>query len=230
MGLRRAFDLEDPLEVVQLLLHNSSALLSAEVRATYVMAATKITGHWATKATTAWGEEDNSHSRDVVDGILSQAQALACDVAIEVQERATTLLRLLEFMKADLASYARNAGSPSTAMGPSFPKSLLLIQPLSSAYELNAVADEAQQSVRIPAGLELEIDIVPPQVAFADLLHKSGDAKKKIRKAGDKRVFLQGNKSQKQSVTGFNEVDIDTIPVVRLSDMSLSPGGFDGAR
>lgn len=43
-----------------------------------------------------------------------------------------------------------------------FPKSLYLIQPLFSAYELNPVASHAQASVPVPDGLDLDAWIVPP--------------------------------------------------------------------
>jgi len=45
---------------------------------------------------------------------------------------------------------------------PRFPKSLYLIQPLFSGYELNPVGTNAQASVAIPEGLDLDSWIVPP--------------------------------------------------------------------
>ncbi len=45
---------------------------------------------------------------------------------------------------------------------PRFPKSLYLIQPLFSSYELNPVALAAQAYVPIPEGLDLHAWIVPP--------------------------------------------------------------------
>lgn len=45
---------------------------------------------------------------------------------------------------------------------PIFPKSLYLIQPLFALYELNPVALNAQSSVLVPDGLDLDAWIVPP--------------------------------------------------------------------
>lgn len=44
---------------------------------------------------------------------------------------------------------------------PGYPKSLFLLQPLFTAYELNAVSSSAQSAVPIPEGLDLDRDIVP---------------------------------------------------------------------
>lgn len=44
---------------------------------------------------------------------------------------------------------------------PSFPKSLYLIRPLVSPYELAPVAPAAQASVPVPEGLDLDVWIVP---------------------------------------------------------------------
>lgn len=83
------------------------------------------------------------------------------------------MLQLFTFIRADLTSYRppversfgyeENAGgSSSNTTEPDFPKSLFLIQPLSSTYELNTVAANAQASVPIPEGLDLEVWIIPP--------------------------------------------------------------------
>lgn len=76
------------------------------------------------------------------------------------------------FIRADLVSYRPPVersfgyddavGSSSNTTEPDFPKSLFLIQPLSSTYELNTVAPSAQASVPVPEGLDLDAWIVPP--------------------------------------------------------------------
>ena len=50
----------------------------------------------------------------------------------------------------------------TTATEPRFPKSLYLVRPLFSAYDLNTVAPSAQESVPVPDGLDLNAWIVPP--------------------------------------------------------------------
>lgn len=82
------------------------------------------------------------------------------------------MLQLFTFVRADLTSYRPpversfgyedNAGSSSNISEPDFPKSLFLIHPLFSTYELNTVAPSAQASVPVPEGLNLDAWIVPP--------------------------------------------------------------------
>ena len=86
--------------------------------------------------------------------------------------KAANILQLFTFVRADLNGFRPASANPFdykeevTASGstsePNFPKSLFLIQPLSSSYELNTVAVNAQASVPIPDGLDLNAWIVPP--------------------------------------------------------------------
>lgn len=102
---------------------------------------------------------------------------------IEAQERALEALQLLGFVEADLASHTppmkksdngdaipgMDGGFESNLEAqPSYPKSLFLFQPLFTSHELNAVAYKAQDAVRIPEGLNLDMDIVPGG-GFGDL-------------------------------------------------------------
>jgi AP-3 complex subunit delta-1 len=83
--------------------------------------------------------------------------------------------QLFSFVRADLQSYQPrerpvqrdgfgtpfdDAGTPSGELH--FPKSLFLLQPLFTAYELNPVATAAQMSVPVPEGLDIESWIVAP--------------------------------------------------------------------
>ena len=104
--------------------------------------------------------------------------------------QAAELLQLFTFIHADLAGYKPQGRQPasstaatmpdfsfgddggfggpsfaftSPAAEPRFPKSLHLIKPLFAAHELNAVAQSAQASVPVPAGLDLDAWIVPGQ-------------------------------------------------------------------
>ena len=95
------------------------------------------------------------------------------------------MLQLFTFMRADLNSYRPPVersfgyedavGSSSNTTEPDFPKSLFLIQPLSSTYELNTVATNAQASVPIPEGLDLEAWIVPPPKETLRQVHESDE-------------------------------------------------------
>jgi hypothetical protein len=44
---------------------------------------------------------------------------------------------------------------------PSYPKSLFLIQPLHTGYEMNPVGYRAQESVKVPEGLDLDSVLLP---------------------------------------------------------------------
>jgi len=84
--------------------------------------------------------------------------------------QAANILQLFTFIKHDLAAYRPRAESGladalSSGFDPvdelSFPKSLYLIRPLVSSYELGPVAAAAQASVPLPDGLDLDAWIVP---------------------------------------------------------------------
>lgn len=51
---------------------------------------------------------------------------------------------------------------------PTYPKSLLLINPLFSAYELNSVNLAAQDSIPVPESIDLDAWIVPPPREFTE--------------------------------------------------------------
>jgi AP-3 complex subunit delta len=78
---------------------------------------------------------------------------------------------LFAFIQADLNSYRPkfengfgfpDAGPSFESAEPRFPKSLYLIRPLFTSYELNPVALTAQENVPIPEGLDLDAWFVPP--------------------------------------------------------------------
>jgi AP-3 complex subunit delta-1 len=81
-------------------------------------------------------------------------------------------VQLFSFIRADLASHrpeedlAVDLPVDETNQNPAYPKSLLLINPLFSAYELNSVNIVAQDSVPVPESLDLDAWIVPPPREF----------------------------------------------------------------
>lgn len=80
-------------------------------------------------------------------------------------------MKLFTFIRADLVSFHFEdpaAGTPVDNAGghPAYPKSLLLINPLFSTYELNSVNFAAQDSITVPEGLDLDVWIVPPPQEF----------------------------------------------------------------
>ena len=130
-------------------------------------------------------------------------------------------MQLFNFIQADLnahrsksqASLGFSSPVPSTsssdAIGstePPFPKSLYLIQPLFASYELNPVALNAQASVPVPEGLDLEAWIVPPPREVAPPTEEFRVKKSKKGKGKGKEVdgstIQPGKKKRKQEDNG----------------------------
>ena len=63
----------------------------------------------------------------------------------------------IDYSEAGLSNFGMD-----TLSEPRFPKSLFLVQPLFATYELNPVAVNAQESVPVPEGLDLNAWIVSP--------------------------------------------------------------------
>jgi len=89
-----------------------------------------------------------------------------------------------------------------------FPKSLYLIQPLFSAYELNPVASHAQTSVPIPDGLDLDAWIVPPPREPVLSPEKTTSEKKTSKRGTEKEKDVNGNKSRMSSRKKLREADL----------------------
>ncbi|TCD71148.1 AP-3 complex subunit delta [Steccherinum ochraceum] len=165
-------ELADPQKLLTYLLQPRVLDLAPDTIAVYLQATTKVFGVWASELADRWDNDDLSKVKDVVDSTIERLTYFVCNPNIEVQERAANMLQLFTFVRADLTSYRPpversfgyddNAGSSSNISEPDFPKSLFLIHPLFTAYELNTVAPNAQASVPIPEGLDLDAWIVPP--------------------------------------------------------------------
>ena len=131
--------------------------------------------------------------------------------------QAANTLQLFNFISADINSFLPNMrvvsssplpGSSSQLDGPPsrtdelrFPKSLYLIQPLVTPYELNPVAATAQDSVVPPEGLNLDAWFVEPpsEVTQADDADFVKTRKTKKGKAKDlvSNANLSGKKTSK---------------------------------
>lgn len=189
-----------PEELLPYLLHPEVANLDPDTIAVYLQAANKIYGYWATEAAQQWSEDLLEKVKAAVDSIMEQIEEFVSSPHIEVQERAANILQLFTFIKRDLATHRPKSDSvfadtSSTSLtvfdappigSPSFPKSLYLIHPLCSAYELNPVASVAQTSVPIPDGLDLDAWIVPSmQVPLPDEDEGAGEvaSEKKVKKS-----------------------------------------------
>lgn len=105
---------------------------------------------------------------------------------------------------------------------PRFPKSLYLIRPLFTTYELNPVASTAQASVPIPEGLDLDAWIVPSQQDRVidededvdDMTRKAKKSKKGKGKETDGGKVKSGKRRKKDEEPKDNvmlpELDVET--------------------
>ncbi|KAI0334057.1 Ap3d1 protein [Cubamyces sp. BRFM 1775] len=168
-------ELAEPQKLLSYLLQQRVTALPSDVAAVYLQAAMKVFGSWAAELAERWDDDDLPRVQGVVDDTVERLSSFVAHPDIEVQERAAEMLQLFTFIRADLSAYkprprsdflhgessTNGFGEPSPE--PRFPKSLYLIKPLFSAYEMNAVALTAQASVPVPDGLDLDVWIVPWQ-------------------------------------------------------------------
>ena len=84
-------------------------------------------------------------------------------------------MQLFNFIRADLTSHRLPEADltasfqvDETNQNPTYPKSLLLINPLFSAYELNSVNLAAQDSIPVPESIDLDAWIIPPPREFTE--------------------------------------------------------------
>ncbi|KAG6820671.1 hypothetical protein H0H93_013522 [Arthromyces matolae] len=191
-------ELAEPHKLLPYLLDSPEiSNLQPEVIAVYIQAATKIFGTWAASIARRWAEEDLPEVKSVVDQLTTSFEQLVRSPHIDVQERAANSLQLFRFIRADLEAHqAKPVSQALDSAEPLFPKSLYLIEPLSAAYELNLVAANAQASVPVPDGLDLDAWIVPPPPEVVS--DKPMDRKKKTKKGKSKEEDETGIKASKK--------------------------------
>ena len=139
-------------------------------------------------------------------------------------------MQLFNFVRADLASHrlegisAVGVPSDETTESPAYPRSLLLINPLFSAYELNSVNIAAQDCIPIPESLDLDAWIVPPPREFTvpDAVTEDDtqggerrSAKKKIKSSKGKG---KGKEKEKGPKTTIHDPQTDLIPSLGPSE------------
>jgi AP-3 complex subunit delta-1 len=136
-------------------------------------------------------------------------------------------VQLFNFIRADLASHRPEeistvgVSSDEAKQGPAYPRSLLLINPLFSAYELNSVNIAAQESIPVPESLDLDAWIVPPPREFtvpdavAEDDTQGGErrsAKKKVKSKG------KGKGKEKGPKATTHDPQTDLIPSLGPSE------------
>ncbi|KAI0286853.1 Ap3d1 protein [Russula aff. rugulosa BPL654] len=161
-------EIAEPQKLLPHLLRPNVSLLAPETIAAYIQAAVKLFGSWSMELSQDWDNGRIQDVRETVDTLISRLEIFTSHSEVEVQERAANAVQLLTFIRADLASFRpeddSTTGPPvnETSQNPAYPKSLLLINPLFSAYELNSVNTAAQDSIPVPESLDLDAWIVPP--------------------------------------------------------------------
>jgi AP-3 complex subunit delta-1 len=160
-------EIAEPQKLLSYLLQPNVSLLASETIGAYLQAAIKLFGTWSMELSQDWDSEKIQDARETVDTLISRLKDFTSHSEIEVQERAANALKLFTFIQADLVSFhpedpAVGTSVDDTNQHPDYPKSLLLINPLFSAYELNSVNSAAQDSITVPEGLDLDVWIVPP--------------------------------------------------------------------
>jgi AP-3 complex subunit delta-1 len=136
-------------------------------------------------------------------------------------------VQLFNFVRADLASHrlegASTIGVPSneTNESPAYPRSLLLINPLFSAYELNSVNIAAQDSIPVPESLELDAWIVPPPREFTQDAVTEDDTQGGERRSAKKKVKSskgKGKEKEKGPKATTYDPQTDLIPSLGPSE------------
>ena len=136
------------------------------------------------------------------------------------------MLQLFRFIDADLNSFRPKTSSldlPDDNVGGfapeddlHFPKSLYLIQPLSSSYQLNPVAKVAQASVPVPEGLDLDAWIVHPPEDLVQDVAELTDRKKKSKNGKGKGTSGEKKNSKKKRKEDDGELIVLASPEVEV--------------
>ncbi|TFK68252.1 Adaptor protein complex AP-3 delta subunit [Pluteus cervinus] len=202
-------ELTDPQQLLPYFFTAEVSHLTPDIIAVYIQAATKIFGYWAAELAERWDNEMLPELKEVVEAIVESVTEFSGSTHIEVQERAANALQLFKFIQADINTFQPkpypNSGfsvpGPSSSFDPippsepHFPKSLYLIQPLFNVYDLNPVARQAQASVPIPEGLDLDAWIVPPPPEPEPEAEPSEPRVKKSKK-GKEKEGVNGTKTK----------------------------------
>ncbi|OCF61731.1 AP-3 complex subunit delta-1 [Kwoniella mangroviensis CBS 10435] len=181
--------LSSPLSAISSILSPTLHLSSSSLISLSLHAAAKIFGHYAASISSSWSFDRHEECKALVTSIKSGLEPFLSTGDIEVQERAFEFTQLLNFVQADLNNHIPPSKTVSSSSpisdipeieggfadsalpkdgNPPYPKSLFLFEPLFTSHELNAVAYKAQEAVRIPDELNLDLEVVP-QGGFGDL-------------------------------------------------------------
>ncbi|KAF4604673.1 AP-3 complex subunit delta [Pleurotus pulmonarius] len=216
-------ELAEPQKLIPYFLRPEMSNLTPDIIAVYLHAAVKVFGYWAAELAQrwSWANDDLPDVKEIVESMVVGMKEFVTSPHIEVQERAANAIQLFNFIQADLGAYpskvndlsGEQSGESMFTDEPNFPKSLFLLNPLFSS-ELNPVAVNAQASVPVPAGLDLDAWIVPPPAINETLDPEAGSSDlkkvKKSKKGKGKEVSANGTKGKKKAVG--RELDGELVP------------------
>ncbi|KAI5998114.1 adaptin N terminal region-domain-containing protein [Pisolithus albus] len=231
-----------PEELLPYLLHSEVTNLDPDTVAVYLQAATKVFGYWCTEAAQQWTNDLLDKVKGAVDSVMERLEDFVSSPHIEVQERAANILQLFAFVKHDLTTYRPKLEStlsdgysttslsvfdtPEMDSAPAFPKSLYLIHPLFSAYELNPVASAAQASVAVPEGLDLDAWIVPSMQAP---VHEENESEvvveKKVKKKSKKGKEKESSNGTRSKGTKKKKEDEEVLVPLEESETARGDSG-----
>ncbi|KZV96926.1 hypothetical protein EXIGLDRAFT_764838, partial [Exidia glandulosa HHB12029] len=205
---------KDAHRVIGHLIQPSIKFLPADTIAVFLQSAMKVFGYWAAEVAAEWN--DAAHlgaARRMADELSGALEPFTAHADVEVQERAANIVALLAFLRADLAAHTPQPVSPRAELDPDaygfaepepqqeigslhFPKSLLLLQPLFSTPDFGPVAPDAQASVPLPVGIDLDAWIVPPPAPVRPVVEKEDYDEPSTRKNGKAKTKGKGKEKE----------------------------------
>ncbi|KAI0031249.1 adaptin N terminal region-domain-containing protein [Vararia minispora EC-137] len=200
-------ELAEPRKLIPFLIKQSVLDLAPETIAVYLQAVLKVFGVWTAELSQNWDDDSLPKVKEIVEEVIEALQTFVSSPDIEVQERAANALQLFTFIRADLLSYRPHPGSSSAfSEDPAYPKSLLLVRPLFTAYDLNPVNPLAQTAIPSPDDVDLDAWIVPPPAPEASQLvekaiQENEHVPKRRKKGKGKAVNSTSSRAQGEDVT-----------------------------
>ena len=143
------------------------------------------------------------------------------------------MLQLFKFIQADLTLYRSRKTSglsngfadestaafdPIGTAEPTYPKSLYLLEPLFSTYDLNPVAPEAQASIPVPECLDLDAWIVPEAKPPDPEVVVVGKKKRKDKKGKGKEKYSGDGASRPKKSKKKAAVDVPELTQEQIAE------------
>ncbi|KAJ9117176.1 hypothetical protein QFC20_000319 [Naganishia adeliensis] len=175
-------------DMIDTLLNPALYQINNEISVVTLTAAVKVFAYFTAEAAEDWKLDLYNDAKDLVAKMMQTLSSCSSSPEVELQERAVNFLQLFRLLEADLSAskppsaerrsqdafaaepefenaFAEdNANSDKNENGdsaqPNYPKSLFLLRPLFTGYEMNSIGYKAQESVKVPDDLDLEATLV----------------------------------------------------------------------